>query len=90
MTKMTKMTPEEYKTWKATRGDNASKWDMRDCIKADALIKQVTLDNYAKWVGGLKLGPDATEYLNSTMRLHFGSVEADAALMELNLYPEWM
>ena len=82
------MTRNQYITWKATRGNDASQWQHADCVAADALIKATTQEAFATF--NRAYPKPIADYLNLMARYHFGSAETDHLLTALNMYPDWM
>lgn len=83
-----RMDKEEYIQWKATRGDNAAEWNRETCYKADQLIQRTALENFNRYTR--QFDKPVQEYLNSMVRVHFGSIETDHLLIALKCYPDWM
>lgn len=82
------MTKDEYINWKATRSENAADWRRADCVGADRLIKEETLNNLRQH---LKRYPEPLRhYVYDMARGTFGSAETDQFLIEAGLYPDWM
>ena len=82
------MTKNEYIVWTETRSLNPAEWDRKACIEADLLIKQEALKELARQMASY---PNSIKnYVNLMARCHYGSVETDQFLLELNCYPDWM
>lgn len=81
------MTKAQYLAWLENRGETGT-WKYADCIAADQLIKQEALKAFEKYLENIPT-PLAV-LLRTVVNSHFGSVEVDHTLMELNCYPSWM
>lgn len=80
------MTKDEYLAWKASRGEPGT-WNLDKCRAADELVEKTALANLEQSLAHI---PYRTrEFVLLMARCHYGSVEVDAYLTELNCYPEW-
>jgi hypothetical protein len=83
------MTKDEYILWLKTRGKPGT-WKIEDCRAADALVKQVAMDNFHSWVRINVQDVVVRKFLIDVVRAHFGSSGVDAMLVHLDMYPDWM
>lgn len=78
---------QDYRRWKAERPADAGDWKIEDCRSADELIKQVTLNEFAK---ELDMKSEVGKFTYKMVDYHFGSAEVDELLVKLKCYPDWM
>jgi hypothetical protein len=65
-------------------------WTLAECHEADRLIKQTALAEFDKKVQPFQMEPIAKQFLLDMARCHFGCVEVDQMLTQLDCYPEWL
>jgi hypothetical protein len=81
---------EDYIAWKTNRGADIAKWNMSDCRRGDAHIKNEAVKNFKEKVDSMDLPVEFKDWCKSLIRLHFGSCETDNMLTALGLYPDYM
>jgi hypothetical protein len=84
------MTIDEYKTWKATRGDDAAQWKREDCVAADRLVKEETIKRLEAGLLDTATPTRVGDYVILMATHHFGSVETDKFLESIGAYPDWI
>lgn len=84
------MTKQQYLKWLKTRPADPAEWDHKDCAEADALIRRETLRTFEAKVRHLPIPAVLKEWLVCSTGAHFGSVEVDDVLTNLDCYPKWM
>jgi hypothetical protein len=83
------MTKEEYIQWKATRGEDAAKWDYQTCVEADELIKRAALSTLSAILFSLGVKYEVRSFVCMMAKHHYGTVEVDEFLISLYCYPIW-
>lgn len=79
------MTPQEYK---ALKRRPIEEWTMAECIAADDLVKQVTLETLR--IKLRQYPAEVASFIQLMVRAHFGSAEVDEFLNDLQCFPDWI
>lgn len=82
-------TKEQYLDWLQRRGESGT-WALADCSAADRHIKVETLKNFDEKLKAWSIPQSAKDWIKLSVDAHFGSVEVDDMLTQLNCYPTWM
>lgn len=85
------MNKEQYLKWIKARNPNPAKWVHKACVEADNLIRDTTLSNFERYLKVSRIEPQSLrEFIYNMACAHFGSIDVDSLMIELEMYPDWM